>query len=93
MLDDGNARGEQERMCRSLTVGADLATPGGPAVGSRLRLLAALIAGAIAGGITYAQAPRLAPLIPLVPLACAIGIATSTRPGMAAAQHDPSNSG
>jgi uncharacterized membrane protein YoaK (UPF0700 family) len=72
---------------------ADLATPGRPAVGSRLRLLATLIAGAIAGGITYAQAPRLAPLIPLAPLACAIGVAASARSGPVGAQRDPSDSG
>ena len=71
----------------------DLAAPAGPAVGSRLRLLAALIGGAIASGITYAQAPRLAPLIPLAPLACAIGIAASTRSGTAGAQRDPPDSG
>ena len=71
---------------------ADLATSAGPAVSSRMRLLATLIAGAIAGGITYAQAPRLAPLIPLVPLACAIGLAASTRSGMAGTQRDPSDS-
>jgi uncharacterized membrane protein YoaK (UPF0700 family) len=59
----------------------DLVVPGGPAVGGRLRLLAALIAGAVASGVTYAQAPRLAPLIALAPLACAIGIAASTRSG------------
>jgi uncharacterized membrane protein YoaK (UPF0700 family) len=68
---------------------ADLATPAGRPVGSRLRLLATLIAGAIAGGIAYAQAPRLAPLIPLVPLAWAIGLAASTRPGMVGPQGDP----
>jgi len=72
---------------------ADLATPAGPAVRNRLRLLATLIAGAIAGGVTYAQAPRLAPLIPLVPLACAIGLAASTRSEMADVQRDPSDSG
>ncbi len=58
----------------------DLVTPAGPPVGSRLRLLAALIGGAVAGGITYVQAPRLAPLIPVAALACAIGIAASVRP-------------
>ncbi len=57
----------------------DLVTPAGPAVGSRLRLLATMIGGAVAGGITYAQAPRLAPLIPLAPLAFVIGIAARTR--------------
>ncbi len=72
---------------------SDLAAPAGPAVGSRLRLLAALIGGAIAGGITYAQAPRLAPLIPLAPLACAIAIAASTRSGTASAQRDSPESG
>jgi uncharacterized membrane protein YoaK (UPF0700 family) len=71
---------------------ADLAAPAGPAVGSRLRLLAALIGGAIASGITYTQAPRLAPLIPLAPLACAIGIAASTRSGTAGARRDPPDS-
>jgi uncharacterized membrane protein YoaK (UPF0700 family) len=72
---------------------ADLATPAGPAVGSRLRLLAALIVGAVASGITYAQAPRLAPLIPLATLACAIGIAASVRFGTGGAQHDSPDSG
>jgi uncharacterized membrane protein YoaK (UPF0700 family) len=72
---------------------ADLVAPAGPAVGSRLRLLAVLIGGAIAGGITYAQAPRLAPLIPLAALACAIGIAASTRSGSAAAQRELPDSG
>ena len=62
----------------------DLANPAGPAVASRVRLLAALIGGALASGITFAQAPRLAPLIPLVPLACAIGIAARARQGTAA---------
>jgi uncharacterized membrane protein YoaK (UPF0700 family) len=52
---------------------------GGPGTAvSRLPLLAALIGGAIASGITYALAPRLAPLIFLAPLACAIAIAAST---------------
>jgi hypothetical protein len=37
-----------------------------------------LIAGATASGITDTQAPRLAPLIPLVLLAGVIGIAAST---------------
>ncbi len=64
---------------------ADLAAPARPAVGSRLRLLAALIGGAVASGITYAQESRLAPLIPLALLACAIGIAASTRSGTAGA--------
>jgi uncharacterized membrane protein YoaK (UPF0700 family) len=72
---------------------SDLAAPAGPAVGSRLRLLAALIGGAIAGGVTYAQAPRLAPLIPLAPLACAIGIAISTRSWAAGAQREAPDSG
>jgi uncharacterized membrane protein YoaK (UPF0700 family) len=68
---------------------ADLAAPAGPAVTSRLRLLAMLMAGAIASGITYAQAPRLAPLIPLASLACAIGIAASARTRTAGARGDP----
>ena len=72
---------------------ADLATPARPAVGSRLRLLALLIVGAVASGITDAQAPRLAPLIPLAPLACAIGIAASARFWTADAQRDSPDSG
>ncbi len=56
-----------------------------PAFTSRLRLLATLIAGAIASGITYAQAPRLAPLIPVALLACVIGLATSIRASRPAA--------
>lgn len=72
---------------------ADLATPAGPAVGSRLRLLGLLIVGAVASGVTYAQAPRLAPLIPIAPLACAIGIAASARFGTADAQRDSPDSG
>ncbi len=71
----------------------DLATPAGPAVASRLRLLAALIGGALASGVTFAQAPRLAPLIPLVPLACAIGIAARARPGTVGARQDPPDNG
>lgn len=71
---------------------ADLAAPAGPAVTSRLRLLAMLIAGAIASGITYSQAPRLAPLIPLVLLACVIGIAASVRSRTAGARGDPPDS-
>jgi hypothetical protein len=43
---------------------ADLAAPAGPIVADRLRLLAMLIAGAIATGITCAEAPRPAPLVP-----------------------------
>jgi uncharacterized membrane protein YoaK (UPF0700 family) len=66
----------------------DLVVPGAPAVGGRLRLLAALIVGAVASGITYAQAPRLAPLIPLAPLACAIGIAAGARSGTAGVRRD-----
>jgi uncharacterized membrane protein YoaK (UPF0700 family) len=72
---------------------ADLVVPGGPADGSRLRLLAMLIAGAIASGVTYAQAPRLAPLIPFVILACAIGVAARTRSVPAGAHGDPPDSG
>ena len=60
---------------------ADLAAPGGKPVASRLRLLAMLIAGAIASGVTYTQVPRLAPLIPLALLAGVIGIAAGTRTG------------
>jgi Protein of unknown function (DUF1275) len=79
---------------------ADLAAPAAPAgpdVASRLRLIAMLIAGAIASGITYAQAPRLAPLIPLASLACVIGIAASARTrtartGTAGARGDPPGS-
>jgi uncharacterized membrane protein YoaK (UPF0700 family) len=65
---------------------ADLAVPARPTVRSRLRLLAALIGGAIASGITYAQEPRLAPLISLALLACAVGIAASIRSGTAGAR-------
>ena len=72
---------------------ADLATPAGPAVGGRVRLLALLIVGAVASGVTYAQAPRLAPLIPLAPLACVIGIAAGARFGSPDAQRDSSDSG
>jgi hypothetical protein len=66
---------------------ADLAALGGPAVPGRLRLLAALIGGPNTSGITFTQAPRLAPLIPLGPLACAVGIPASirSRPGTAGA--------
>jgi uncharacterized membrane protein YoaK (UPF0700 family) len=71
----------------------DLVAPGGPAVGGRLRLLAALIAGAVARGITYVQAPRLAPLIPLAPLALVIGIAASIRSGTAGARSGTADSG
>ena len=71
---------------------ADLTAPAGPAVTSRLRLLAMLIAGAIASGITYAQAPRLAPLIPLGLLACVIGIAARMRTRTAGARDDPPDS-
>lgn len=62
---------------------ADLAAPGRPTVRSRMQLLAALIGGAIASGITYAQEPRLAPVICLALLACAVGIAASIRSGTA----------
>ena len=47
----------------------DLAAPARPAVADRLRLLAMLIASAVAAGITHAEAARLAPLVLLVPLA------------------------
>ena len=70
---------------------ADLAAPAGPAVASRLRLLAMLIVGAIASGITYTQAPRLAPLIFIAPLASVIGIAACTRTRTAGARSDPSD--
>jgi uncharacterized membrane protein YoaK (UPF0700 family) len=72
---------------------ADLAAPAGPAVGSRLRLLAALVGGAVASGITYAQAPRLAPLIALAPLALAIAIAASARSGRVGARRDSPDGG
>ena len=68
---------------------ADLAAPAGQAVASLLRLLVMLIAGAIASGVTYAQAPRLAPLIPVALLACVIGIAASTRTRTTGARGDP----
>ena len=60
---------------------ADLAAPGGKPVARRLRLLAMLIAGAIASGVTYTQVPRLAPLNSLALLAGVIGIAAGTRTG------------
>jgi uncharacterized membrane protein YoaK (UPF0700 family) len=72
---------------------ADLVAPARPAVGSRLRLLAALVVGAVAGGVTYAQAPRLAPLIPLAPLACAVGIAARARFHTADAHRDAPDGG
>jgi uncharacterized membrane protein YoaK (UPF0700 family) len=72
---------------------ADLVAPAGPAIGSRLRLLAALIGGAVASGITYAQAPRLAPLIPLALLVGVIGIAASTGSGPAGVLRDSPDSG
>jgi uncharacterized membrane protein YoaK (UPF0700 family) len=72
---------------------ADLAAPAGPAVGGRLGVLAALIGGAIASGITYTQAPRLAPLIPLAALVSAIGIAARIRSGTDGAQRDSPDSG
>ncbi len=71
---------------------ADLAAPGGKPVASRLRLLAMLIAGAIASGVTYIQAPRLAPLIPLALLAGVLGIAAGTRTRRAGARGDPAAS-
>ena len=71
---------------------ADLAAPAGRAIARRLRLLAMLIAGAIASGVTYTQAPRLAPLIPLALLACVIGIAARMRAWTAGARGDPPDS-
>jgi uncharacterized membrane protein YoaK (UPF0700 family) len=68
---------------------ADLAAPAGHAIASRLRLLAMLIVGAIASGVTYTQAPRLAPLIPLALLACVIGIAARLRTRTADAGRSP----
>jgi uncharacterized membrane protein YoaK (UPF0700 family) len=64
---------------------AELAAPGRSALTSRLRLLAMLIAGAVASGVTYTQAPRRAPLIPVALLACVIGLAASTRTSRPAA--------
>jgi uncharacterized membrane protein YoaK (UPF0700 family) len=71
---------------------ADLAAPAGPAVASRLRLIAMLIVGATASGITYAQVPRLAPLIPVASLACVIGIAVGARTRTAGPRDDPQGS-
>jgi uncharacterized membrane protein YoaK (UPF0700 family) len=64
----------------------DLATSGRHGLGYRLALLGLLIAGAVASGITYAQAPRLVPLILLAPLLATIIISgwqtTNQPPGM-----------
>jgi uncharacterized membrane protein YoaK (UPF0700 family) len=70
---------------------ADLATVRSPAVRHRLVLLAMLILGAVASGITFTAAPRLAPLIPLVPLVCVLILAVGvrTRPPAAADHGEP----
>jgi len=56
----------------------DLATSGRRGLNYRLTLLALLIAGAAASGITFAHEPLLVPLIPLAPLLAAIVISVRT---------------
>jgi uncharacterized membrane protein YoaK (UPF0700 family) len=53
---------------------ADLATGTRAGLGRRLGLLGMLVLGALASGITFAQAPRLTPLIPLAALSGAIAL-------------------
>ncbi len=73
---------------------ADLATAGRPGRRKQAADLGDAHRGRHhAGGVAYAQAPRLAPLIPLAPIACAIAIAASTLSGPTGARRDPSDSG
>jgi uncharacterized membrane protein YoaK (UPF0700 family) len=53
----------------------DLATAGRAGLGYRLALLGMLIAGAVASGFAFAQAPELAPVVILAPAAAVAAIA------------------
>jgi uncharacterized membrane protein YoaK (UPF0700 family) len=59
----------------------DLATAGKPGIGYRVVLLLALIGGAIATGFAFADAPRLTPVVILVPMACATALAIAAGKG------------